>query len=148
MTSISRLHTFRHLWGVTLPLEQAAQHFGARGYDGLESHFGDASARKHARAILGSHGLKNIAMTFTQPDPVAGHSIKAYLESLERSLEESLETDSVCIVVHAGYDAWSDFETLRFFEGALERVCHKFSGPRARWVYSRRCWSGVGFPAC
>lgn len=122
MTSKLTLHTFRHLWGVNMPLEQAAPYFKARGYDGLESHFGDASARKHARTLLESHGLKNIAMAFTQPGPVAGHSVMAHLESLERGLEESLETDPVCIVAHAGYDAWSELETLRFFEAALERV--------------------------
>jgi len=119
MTHPLQLHTFRHLWGVNKPLEQAAESFSARGYDGLESHFGDASTRKHARTLLERHGLKNIAMTFTQPGPVAGHSVTAHLESLERGLEESLETDPVCIVAHAGYDAWNEFETLRFFKRAL-----------------------------
>ena len=122
MTSNLTLHTFRHLWGVNMPLEQAAEHYKARGYHGLESHFGDAPARKRARTLLEGHGLKNIAMTFTQPNLVSGHSVSAHLSSLERGLEESLETDPVCIVAHAGWDAWSERETLRFFEGALEQV--------------------------
>ena len=118
----TELHTFRHLWGVNLPLEQAASRFKAQGYNGLEGHFGDASARRQARAILEAHGLENMAMTFTQPDPVSGHSVAAHLKSLERGLAESLETNPTRIVAHAGHDAWSEADTLRFFQAAVEQV--------------------------
>ena len=117
-----QLRTFRHLWGVNEPLEQATTRFQARGYHGLESHFGDAAARRAAGRILEGHGMQNIAMVFTHPDPVVSHTLQAHLQSLERGLSEALETSPVGINVHAGWDAWSETETLHFFEAALEQV--------------------------
>jgi sugar phosphate isomerase/epimerase len=122
MKNPSELHTYRHLWGVNLPLEQAAIRFKEQGYHGLESHFGNAAARRHARNTMEAHGLKNIAMAFTQPDPISGHSVAAHLKSLELDLAAALETNPTCIVVHAGYDAWHESDALRFFQGALEQV--------------------------
>jgi hypothetical protein len=113
---------FRHLWGVTEPFEVAVRRFHKFGYSGIESHFGDATERRMARALFEDLGLQNIAMGFTQGHALNGHTVEAHLQSLEIVLSESLETAPVCINVHAGFDAWSETDALRFFEGALEQT--------------------------
>ncbi|GGR19468.1 hypothetical protein GCM10008957_34970 [Deinococcus ruber] len=99
-------------------MEQAAEQFRQQGYAGLENHFGDAQTRRHARSVLAATGMLNVAMVFTQPHPVAGHTVQAHLDSLAQGLAEALDTEPVCVNVHAGYDAWDEADTLRFFEGA------------------------------
>ena len=142
-----KLLPFRHLWGVTDPLEAAAAKFQQRGYAGIESHFGDAAQRRAARQLLESLGMKNIAFAFTQPHLVAGHTVSAHLESLHTVLQESLETNPVLINVHAGWDAWSESETLEFFTAALNMVSPLpvpvgfETHPGAHCKSSRRCLS-------
>jgi hypothetical protein len=143
-----QLLPFRHLWGVTERLEVVAPRLQALGYAGIESPYGDATQRRAARTLLESLGLKTIAMGFTQGHAVSGHTVEAHLASLETVSHESLETAPLCINVHAGFDAWSETETLRFFEGALEQTS-KLSVPvgfethRGRALNTPWCTLGV-----
>ena len=122
VTSPAALLTFRHLWGVFQPLAQAAARFQQAGYAGLEANFGNAAERRTAVQILGDFGLKNVALVATQPSPDRMTDVSAHLRSLERGLQEALETGPLCINVQAGYDAWMERDVLQFFEATAVLV--------------------------
>jgi hypothetical protein len=114
-----RLERYRHLWGVTESLEVAVPRFKAFGYDGIEAWLPDASRRDELKALLEAHNMPLISQIITRVNS-RDHSVDAHLENLKRQVDFVLPLAPKLLNMQPGFDAWTESETMRFCESALE----------------------------
>jgi sugar phosphate isomerase/epimerase len=105
-----KLILFRHLWGVTGPLEENLPKFQAAGYGGIECGVLPVAQRR----LLAKHGFKYIAMIFTSGQTVAEH-----VASFRKQVNAAARLDPMLINAHSGRDCWNAADSATFFEQAL-----------------------------
>jgi hypothetical protein len=106
---------FRHLWGAAGKWEDIFPRFKQAGYRGIESQMPAPEDRKRFRALLREHGLEYIPQVFSRGKTVADH-----LESLREQIATAKTFAPRFINAHSGQDAFSEDESIRLFEGALQ----------------------------
>ena len=109
-----KLVIFRHLWGVTGQWEELFPRFKQAGYSGIEAAIPPAADRQRFRALLQQHRLEYIPQVFS-----TGQSVAEHLESLREQVEVARSFRPRLINAHSGKDAFSEEDSLRFFEAAL-----------------------------
>lgn len=105
----------RHLWGVDLPWELAFPRFKAAGYAAIETVLPPIDQRPRFQALLQQHGLAYIAQIFTGGDDVRGH-----VDTFRSRVADAQTLSPLLINVHSGRDAWSETESIHFYQQALE----------------------------
>ena len=106
---------FRHLWGATGEWEDLFPKFKQAGYQGIEGPVPPPEDRKRFRALLKKHSLEFIPQIFSQGKSVADH-----LDSLREQIATAKPFSARFINAHSGQDAFSEDQSTRFFEGALQ----------------------------
>ena len=106
---------FRHLWGATGEWEDIFPKFKQAGYRGIEGPVPPPEDRKRFRALLKKHSLEFIPQIFSQGKSVADH-----LDSLREQIATAKPFSARFINAHSGQDAFSEDQSTRFFEGALQ----------------------------
>ena len=109
-----KLIIFRHLWGTTGEWEDLFPRFRRAGYRGIESALPSPENRERFRSLLRKHSLEFIPQIFSQGKSVADH-----LESLREQIAAVRTFAPRLVNAHSGQDAFSEDESIRFFEGAL-----------------------------
>ena len=110
-----KLILFRHLWGTAGKWEELFPKFKQAGYRGIEGPVPPHEDRKRFRALLQKHSLEFIPQIFSHGKTVADH-----LESLREQVATAKPFTSRFINAHSGQDAFSEDESIRLFEGALQ----------------------------
>jgi len=136
------LMLFRHLWGTVGDWEVLFPKYKQAGYRGIEGPVPPPADRKRFRALLRQHRLEFIPQVFSRGKTVADH-----LESLREQIAAAKPFAPRFINAHSGKDAFSEDESIRLFEGALQleakcRVAIAHETHRGRvlfhpWVTSR-----------
>jgi hypothetical protein len=106
---------FRHLWGAAGEWEDIFPKFKQAGYRGIEGPVPPPEDRKRFRALLKKHSLEFIPQIFSQGKSVADH-----LDSLREQIATAKPFSARFINAHSGQDAFSEDQSTRFFEGALQ----------------------------
>jgi hypothetical protein len=106
---------FRHLWGATGEWEDLFPKFKQAGYQGIEGPVPPPEDRKRFRALLKKHSLEFIPQIFSQGKSVADH-----LDSLREQIATAKPFSARFINAHSGQDVFSEDQSIRFFEGALQ----------------------------
>jgi hypothetical protein len=106
---------FRHLWGATGEWEDIFPKFKQAGYRGIEGPVPPPEDRKRFRALLKKHSLEFIPQIFSQGKSVADH-----LDSFREQIATAKPFSARFINAHSGQDAFSEDQSTRFFEGALQ----------------------------
>lgn len=122
------LKLFRTLWGYEGDPAPAVAESAEAGFDGIEGQVPkDPRQRRAFARALAEHGLDYIAEITTAggyvPDRHA--PLERHLASLERGLSLARELDPLRINCIGGCDAWSETQSLGFFQAAMalaERV--------------------------
>jgi len=137
-----KLLLFRHLWGVVGEWESSFPRFKSAGYQGIESALPPSSERKRFRRLLDQHGFDYVAQIFSEGRTVADH-----IDSLREQVTAAARLGPRFINAHSGRDAFSEAESVRFFEGAIEverrsgiRIAHETHRGRILfnpWITSR-----------
>ncbi|MET0028768.1 MAG: TIM barrel protein [Candidatus Thiodiazotropha sp.] len=120
-----QLKLFRTLWGFHGDPAYAVSESAEAGFDGIE---GQAPLDPLNRAALGealaTRGLDYIAEITTAgsyvPDRQA--SPETHLATLEQGLKACAELSPLRVNCIGGCDAWSESQSLRFFQEAMERA--------------------------
>jgi hypothetical protein len=108
------LLTYRHLWGVTEPLEAALARIGAEGYTGVEHELPEPADADRFKELLSAAGLDFIPQLHTEGDSPEEHEA-----SLVRSLRRAAEFEPRLVVCQAGADAWPYDVSRAFLERAV-----------------------------
>jgi sugar phosphate isomerase/epimerase len=119
---------FKTMWGFEGDFETACIEAKAAGFDGIEgSAPEEAETRAYWKACLQKHGLRYIAEAVTGGDyvPRRNLDVDAHLRDLETILERSSELEPLFVTCIGGLDAWSEAESLRFFETGM-RLAQKY----------------------
>lgn len=118
-----KLQLFKSLWGVSLPLDQAAEAAAAAGFDGIESRVpgSDTEARGLAE-VLHRHGLAWIAEICTGGDYVPPRELEPedHLRDLKMGLAACVGLAPVRVNCIGGLDAWDEAQSLAFLEAGME----------------------------
>ena len=109
------LMLFRHLWGAAGDWEGLFPRFKQAGYRGIESPVPPPEDRKRFRALLRKHSLEFIPQIFSHGKTVAEH-----LDSLREQIAVAKPFAPRFINAHSGQDAFSEDQSIRLFEGALQ----------------------------
>lgn len=114
------LKTFKTLWGNTLPIEQACLQAKQAGFDGIEGRAPQNNVQIWKEA-LAAHKCDYIAEIVSGGDyvPERNWSIQNHMDDIQRQIDLSTPLNphfATCIV---GCDAWSEKDTLIFFEQAM-----------------------------
>jgi hypothetical protein len=110
-----KLILFRHLWGVAGEWEDTFPKFKHAGYQGIESQMPQPKDRKRFHGLLQRHRLDYIPQIFSRGKTVAEH-----LKSLREQIATAKSFAPRFINAHSGQDAFSEEQSIRFFEGALQ----------------------------
>lgn len=137
-----KLTLFRHLWGVAGTWDQEFPRFREAGYEGIESRMPPPERAGEFRALLRQHGFAYIPQVFTE-----GATPREHVASLRLQVEEAKTFQPLFINAHSGRDAFSEAESIEFFEGALAveaaagvRIAHETHRGRILfnpWITSR-----------
>ncbi len=116
------LKLFRTLWGYKGEPADAVAESAEAGYDGIEGQApADPTQRALLREALATHRLDYIAEITTAGGyvPERHASPEAHLASLKRGLELCRELAPLRVNCIGGCDAWSEAQSLRFFQEAM-----------------------------
>lgn len=109
------LMLFRHLWGVDAPMGQAFEQFREFGYAGVESRMPPPEETPRFRDLLNAHRFAYIPQIFSE-----GKTVEEHLSSFRAQIVAAKTFRPWMINAHSGLDAFSEAESVRFFEGALK----------------------------
>jgi hypothetical protein len=107
------LEIYRHLWGIEEELAAVMPKIKALGYAGVEVGLGQARSKKALRELMDEHGLKLIALVYTD-----GATVDEHLGSFQRQVEEARAFEATLVNSHSGRDGFSREESGRFFAEA------------------------------
>jgi len=122
-----QLQRFKTMWGHEEGFESACLQAKAAGFDGIEGAAPESAAeRAYWKACLEAHGLDYIAEAVTGGDyvPRRDLGVEDHLNDLEAILKRSAGLDPRFVTCIGGLDAWSEAESLRFFEEAMALAKH------------------------
>lgn len=138
------LQIFKTLWGHTGGIEQAVEQAVSAGMNGIE---GPAPSANQQRQVfkhqLQQQGLHYIAEITTAgsyvPDRWA--SVADHLRDFQTKLQYSLELEPLFITCIGGCDAWSEQESVEFFQQAMaiaqqHQILVSFETHRARSLFN------------
>ncbi len=117
-----RLLRFKTMWGFAGDFESACKEAKEAGFDGIEGPAPlDQNGRETWKLCLEKHNLLYIAEAVTGGDyvPRRDLDVRAHLDDLETILKRSAELDPLFVTCIGGLDAWSEEESLRFFEEGM-----------------------------
>jgi len=117
------LSLYRTLWGVTVPLEQAAKEAADAGFDGLESRVPTTGEGRHALAhSLEAHGLRWNGEIVTGGDyvPRRDATPEEHLEEIRQAVAVCADMNPDRVNCITGLDAWDADTATRFLEQAHE----------------------------
>jgi len=117
-----KLLQFKTLWGFEGDFESACMQAKEAGFEGIEGPAPeDAQERAAWKASLEKHGLHYIAEAVTGGGyvPRRGLGVAEHLNDLEVILARSAALGPRFVTCIGGQDAWSEAESLRFFEDAM-----------------------------
>jgi hypothetical protein len=106
------LRVFRHLWGVSEPLDRFVPAAASRGYAGIEDVVSGKDER--FRELLDRSGLEYIALAMT-----SGATVRDHLASFREQLAHAKRLGARLVNAHAGRDAWPLSDSRQFFREAL-----------------------------
>lgn len=145
-----QLKLFKTLWGFKGDHEALVARALQSGFDGVEGLAPeDDRQRERFTQALNDSGLSYIAEICTAGSYVPDRRAtpQMHLESLAMKLESSIEFSPLFVTCLAGCDAWSEDQSIRFFEDAMalareHRVDISFETHRSRsffnpWVTAR-----------
>ncbi|WP_345975927.1 sugar phosphate isomerase/epimerase [Sulfurimonas sp. HSL3-7] len=118
-----QLQLFKTMWGFEGDFENACIEAKEAGFDGIEGRAPkDPQERLRWKRSLEKHGLAYIAEIVTGGDYVPRRDLApaAHLQDIETALEESRELSPLFATCIAGCDAWSEAESIRFFDDAMQ----------------------------
>lgn len=106
---------FRHLWGTAGEWEHLFPKFKRARYGGIESPLPPAEDQERFIGLLRKHKLEFIPQVFS-----CGKTVAEHLESLREQVRTARKFAPRFINAHSGEDAFSEDDSIRFFEGALQ----------------------------
>ena len=109
-----QLKLIRHLWGVTLPWEQAFPKFKVEGFVGIEAPMPAPEDAERFKRLLREHGLEFRGMVFT-----GGAGVREHVASLRGQLQQAQGCGATHVTAHSGSDAWSIDQAVEFFMEAM-----------------------------
>lgn len=109
-----KLWVMRHLWGVTEAWEEVFPKIRDSGFVGIEAVIPAPEERERFQRLLERHGFEYIPQIFTQ-----GNTVEEHLESFGQAMSTAAQFNPKFINCHSGRDAWSEAESVQFFEQAL-----------------------------
>lgn len=118
-----QLQLFKTMWGFKGDFDQACREATEAGFNGIEGRVPeDAEVRAEWKASLEKNGLSYVAEIVTGGDyvPQRHLSAEAHLEDVEKALQNSAELSPLFATCIGGCDAWSEEESIRFFEEAMK----------------------------
>ncbi len=113
---------FKTMWGFKGDFENACIEAREAGFNGIEGQAPqDAQERAYWKASLERHGLSYIAEIVTGGDyvPHRDLSVEAHLDDVETALRNAAELSPLFATCIGGCDAWSEEESIRFFDVAM-----------------------------
>ncbi len=110
-----KLLLFRHLWGVCGTWEQVFPTFMESGYQGIECALPPRQEHPRLRRLLDEYHFEFIPQIFSR-----GPTVEEHLESFREQAMLAAELHPRLVNAHSGRDCFSEEESLRFFEAALE----------------------------
>jgi len=116
---------FKTMWGVEGDFETACIEAKTAGFDGIEGPAPeDEETRAYWKTCLQKHGLRYIAEAVTGGDyvPRRDLDVEGHLQDLDAILSRSAELTPLFVTCIGGLDAWSEAQSLRFFEAAMTRA--------------------------
>ena len=118
-----QLQLFKTMWGFEGDFDKACSEAIEAGFNGIEGRAPeDAEERSLWKTTLQKHGLAYIAEIVTGGDyvPRRNATIQEHLHDVETALQNSLELSPLSATCIGGCDAWSEEESIRFFEEAMK----------------------------
>jgi hypothetical protein len=109
------LKTFRHLWGVTDPMEYVFPKIKDQGYAGIEFKGTNVADNNTIRKLIKYYDFEFITQIHTQ-----GETVDDHIASFKQLIQISLPLDPILINSQSGKDSWSLAEKKEFVERALE----------------------------
>jgi sugar phosphate isomerase/epimerase len=109
-----KLWVMRHLWGVTESWDEVFPKLQESGYVGIEAGLPAPEERERFQRLLERYGFEYIPQIFTQ-----GNTLEEHLESFGQAMATAALFNPKFINCHSGRDAWSEAESIKFFEQAL-----------------------------
>lgn len=115
-----QLKTFKTLWGNALPIDQACLQAQQAGFDGIEGRAPQNEDKIWSEA-LAAHKCDYIAEIVSGGDyvPERNWSVQNHLDDIQRQIELSTPLNPLFATCIVGCDAWSEKDSLTFFEQAM-----------------------------
>ncbi len=114
---------FKTMWGFDGSFEEACIQAKEAGFDGLEGRAPlESGERTYWKEMLKQYDLLYIAEIVTGGDyvPERHLSVNAHLDDVETALRNSVELSPLFATCIGGCDAWSEAESIRFFDKAMQ----------------------------
>ena len=111
------LQSFRHLWGVYVPVSQFIPTVRGAGYTGIETGLNSPKDLGELSELITGHDLQLIAQVYS-----SGPDVAAHLDSLRKQVEKAaaFTPRPVMINSHSGSDRFTLAQAVEYFRGALE----------------------------
>ncbi len=109
------LALYRTSWGVDEPWDTFFPRVAADGFAGVEAPLIHLQRHDPRGDLLRRNGLRAIPMIFT-----AGDTVDAHVRSFREQVDDALAYAPPVITCHSGVDGWSEAESTRFLEAALD----------------------------
>jgi hypothetical protein len=148
-----KLMLFRHLWGVTMPWDDAFTLFKRKGYQGIECRLQVPQRRGEFRDLLDSHNLEYIPHIYTE-----GKSVRDHIKSFRAQVTAAKAMRPRLINAQSGADHFSESDSNYFFEEVLKiesqtgvPVAHETHRSRILfnpWITSRLLERFAGLKLC
>ncbi|MEJ2469048.1 MAG: hypothetical protein P8Y51_08315 [Campylobacterales bacterium] len=117
------LKRFKTMWGFEGDFESACLQAKTAGFDGIEGPAPeDAQVRADWKICLQKYDLLYIAEAVTGGNyvPRRALGVEEHLNDLETILSRSAELDPLFVTCIGGLDAWSEAESIRFFDAGMQ----------------------------
>ncbi len=116
-----QLHTFKTLWGNELPIEEACQQAKSAGFDGIEGRAPLVSESARWQQALHDNQCQYIAEIVSGGDyvPQRDWTPQQHLDDIQRQIDASLPLNPLFATCIVGCDAWSETQSIEFFEAVL-----------------------------
>jgi len=114
---------FKTMWGFERDFETACIEAKTAGFEGIEGPAPEeARERAYWKACLQKHGLLYIAEAVTGGDyvPRRDLDVEGHMNDLQVILSRSVELEPLFVTCIGGLDAWSEEQSLRFFETGMK----------------------------